>query len=222
MQDAGILAGPSLAPASGAAARQLVILLHGVGSDGSDMIGLAPMFAQAVPDAAFLAPNAPHPFKMAPMGFQWFDIMGEEGEARLAQIRHAAGIVDSFLDTELARRGLTEADLALVGFSQGTMISLFVGLRRASACAGILGYSGRLEAPHLLGDEITARPRVMLVHGEQDDRLPVSLMDEAAAVLTRNGVSVVTHRRPGLGHGIDQDGVMLGAGFLAGLFKAAE
>lgn len=222
MRDVPVLAGPMRAPESGDAPRRLVVLLHGVGSNGDDLIGLAAHFAQGLPDAEFLAPNAPFDCEYSPMGFQWFDIMGEEGEARLAQIRHAAGIVDSFLDTELARRGLTEADLALVGFSQGTMISLFVGLRRNSACAGILGYSGRLDAPHLLGDEITARPRVMLVHGEQDDRLPVSLMDEAAAVLTRNGVSVVTHRRPGLGHGIDQDGVMLGAGFLAGLFKAAE
>ena len=146
MRDVPVLAGPMRAPESGAAPRRLVVLLHGVGSNGDDLIGLAPHFAQGLPDAEFLAPNAPFDCEYSPMGYQWFDIMGGEGEERLAQIRHAAGIVDSFLDTELARRGLTEADLALVGFSQGTMISLFVGLRRGSACAGILGYSGRLEA----------------------------------------------------------------------------
>jgi phospholipase/carboxylesterase len=222
MRDAPVLSGPTRAPDSGTEARRLIVLLHGVGSNGDDLIGLAPHFAQVVPDAEFLAPNAPFDCEHSPMGYQWFDITGEEGDARLAQLRHAASIVDAFLDTELARRGLVEADLALIGFSQGTMISLFVGLRRHAACAGILGYSGRLEAPHLLADEIRCRPRVMLIHGEQDDRLPVALMDEAQAALSRNGVSVVTHRRPRLGHGIDQDGVMLGAGFLASLFKEAE
>ena len=222
MRDAPVLSGPTRAPDSGADARQLIVLLHGVGSNGDDLIRLAPHFAQVLPDAEFLAPNAPFDCEYSPMGYQWFDITGEEGDARLAQLRHAAAIVDGFLDTELARRGLTDADLALIGFSQGTMISLFVGLRRAAACAGILGYSGRLEAPQLLDDEIRCRPRVMLVHGEQDDRLPVTLMDEAQAALSRNRVPVVTHRRPRLGHGIDQDGVMLGTGFLASLFKAAE
>ena len=222
MQDAGILAGPSIAPASGAAARQLVILLHGVGSDGSDMIGLAPLFAQAVPDAAFLAPNAPHPFKMAPMGFQWFDIMSQDPEERLGQLRATARIVDGFIDDELARRNLTDADLVLGGFSQGTMIALFVGLRRANPCAGILGFSGRLEAPHTLPDEIKSRPPVFLIHGEEDDRLPITLLDEATAALRASDVPVRTHRCPGLGHGMDQDGIMLGAAFLGEAFAETK
>ncbi len=222
MQDSGILAGPSLEPAQGGRARQLVILLHGVGSDGSDMIGLAPLFAQAVPDAAFLAPNAPHPFEMAPMGFQWFDIKSQDPEERLSQLRTTAQIVDGFIDDELARRNLTDSDLVLGGFSQGTMIALFVGLRRDNPCAGILGFSGRLEAPHTLPDEIKSRPPVLLIHGEEDDRLPIALLDQATAALLANDVPVRTHRCPGLGHGIDQDGIMLGAAFLRESFPDTE
>ena len=221
-RDAGVLEGPSLKPLAGGAPRQLVILLHGVGSDGTDMIGLAPLFSQALPHAAFVAPNAPYPFEMAPMGFQWFNIQSQDPEERLVELRATARIVDSFIDDELSRRNLTDADLVLGGFSQGTMVSLFVALRRDNPCAGILGYSGRLEAPHILAGEIKSRPRVLLIHGEDDDRLPVTLMDEAEQVLRANGVPVKTHRCPGLGHGIDQDGVMLGTAFLRRSFPDAE
>lgn len=221
MQDDGILSGPSLEPASGGAPRQLVILLHGVGSDGADMIGLAPGFSQTLPHAAFLAPNAPYPFEMAAMGFQWFDIQTQDPGDRLAQLRTTAQTVDGFIDEELARRNLTDADLVLGGFSQGAMVSLFVGLRREAPCAGILGFSGRLEAPHVLADEITARPPVFLIHGEDDDRLPIRLLDEASETLRANDVPLRTHRCPGLGHGIDQDGVMLANAFLRETFPDA-
>ena len=133
---------------------------------------------------------------------------------RLAQVRNGAMIVDAFIDAELAKRGLSDDKLVLCGFSQGTMLSLHVGMRREKPCAGILGYSGRLESPELLQNEIRARPPVMLIHGEEDPLLAVDMMDKAADVLSENGVTVETHRRPGLGHGIDEDGVRLGAGFL--------
>ncbi len=220
--EAGGLNGPSLEPAAGGAARQLVILLHGVGSDGSDLIGLAPLLAQALPHAAFVAPNAPYPFEMGPMGFQWFDIQSQDPEERLTQLRATALLVNDFIDSELAKRGLGDADLILGGFSQGTMVSLFVALRRDNPCAGILGYSGRLEAPQVLADEIRSRPPVLLIHGEEDDRLPVALLEEAERILSENGVPVRTHRCPGLGHGIDQDGIMLGAAFLQQSFAGAE
>jgi len=222
LRDAGVLAGPSLQPVAGGAPRQLVILLHGVGSDGSDLMGLAPLFSQALPHAAFVAPNAPYPFEMAPMGFQWFNILTQDPEERLDQLRDTARIVDAFIDDELSRHNLTDADLVLGGFSQGTMVSLFVALRRENPCAGILGYSGRLEAPHVLADEIRSRPPVLLIHGEEDDRLPVALLDEAEAALAANDVPVQTHRCSGLGHGIDQDGVMLGTAFLRRTFPDAE
>ena len=211
--------GPTFGPSGGAEAIPLVILLHGVGSNGDDLISLAPLLAQALPDAEFLSPNAPYRCEMSPMGFQWFDILTQDAEKRLAQLRVTAEIVNTYIDDQLARRGLTDKDLVLGGFSQGTMISLFVAPRREVACAGVLGYSGRLESPHLLAGEIKSRPPVLLIHGELDDRLPAPLMDEAAATLRENRVPVETHCCPGLGHSIDPDGVMLGAGFLIRAFS---
>ena len=221
MSDLPKLSGPSFGPAGGGAPRQLVVLLHGYGANGDDLIGLAPAFAQVLPFAEFLAPNAPYPCQQNPFGgLQWFEVWQREGVDRLREVRNCATIVDAFLDDALAVRGLTDAQLALLGFSQGTMLSLHVGLRRKAPCAGILGYSGRLESPELLASEIAARPPVMLVHGEEDPLLPVAMMDDAAQVLTENGVAVETHRRPGLAHGIDPDGVRLGAAFLSSVLTA--
>jgi phospholipase/carboxylesterase len=216
MSDLPQLSGPGFRPSGAGAPRQLVILLHGYGANGEDLIGLAPAFAQALPFAEFLAPNAPYPCEQNPFGgYQWFEVRQRDGVDRLRQVRHGAAIVNAFIDAELAARNLTDANLALVGFSQGTMLSLHVGLRREKPCAGILGYSGRLESPDILAGEITARPPVMLVHGDQDPLLPIEMMEAAAKVLAENGVTVEAHRRPGLAHGIDPDGVRLGAAFLS-------
>ena len=215
MTDLAELSGPSLAPASGGPARSLVILLHGVGADGNDLIGLAPHFARALPEAAFVAPNAPYPCDMAPMGYQWFSIQTQDPALRLAAIRQTAEILNAFIDAQLAGHGLGDDRLALVGFSQGTMMSLFTAPRRARAYAGIMAYSGRLEGGAELSTEIRSRPPVMMVHGDQDELLPVASMTEAAERLRDNGIEVETHVRPGLGHGIDEAGVQIGVSFLA-------
>lgn len=221
MSDLPTLSGPSLSPASGGAAKQLVLMLHGYGANGDDLIGLAQPLSQVLPDAHFASPNAPYPCQANPFGgFQWFDVWQGEGADRLTQVRQAAATIDAFIDSELARLGLDDARLAFLGFSQGTMLSLHAGLRRRKSPAGILGYSGRLESPEILADEITVRPPVLLVHGEEDQMLSVDLMDQAAARLTECGVKVETHRCPGVGHGIDADGVRLGAGFLSTVFAA--
>jgi len=209
------LSGPVFEPASKKPATSVVLLLHGYGANGDDLIGLAPPLSQALPDTVFLSPNAPYPCEGNPFGgFQWFDVWQKEDENRLTAVRYAEKIVNAFIDVELEKRGLDESKLVFLGFSQGTMLSLQTGLRREKPCAGILGYSGRLESPELLGDEIRSRPPVMLIHGEEDPMLPVDLMDAAAQTLTENGVEVSTFRRPGLGHGIDPDGLKLGAAFL--------
>jgi len=209
------LSGPVFEPASKKPATSVVLLLHGYGANGDDLIGLAPPLSQALPDTVFLSPNAPYPCEGNPFGgFQWFDVWQKEDENRLTAVRYAEKIVNAFIDVELEKRGLDESKLVFLGFSQGTMLSLQTGLRREKPCAGILGYSGRLESPELLGDEIRSRPPVMLIHGEEDPMLPVDLMDAAAQTLTENGVDVSTFRRPGLGHGIDPDGLKLGAAFL--------
>ncbi len=209
------LSGPALDPASGGAAGSLVILLHGVGADGNDLIGLAPHFARVLPDTAFVSPNAPYPCDMAPMGYQWFSIQTQDTALRLAAIRQTSEILNAFIDAQLAAHGLSDDRLALVGFSQGTMMSLFIAPRRDNPCAGIMAYSGRLEGGAELAHEIKSRPPVMMVHGDQDELLPVTSMTDAAARLVDNGLQVETHVRPGLGHGIDEVGLQIGMSFLA-------
>jgi phospholipase/carboxylesterase len=216
MSDLPRLSGPAFGPAAGGTPHNLVILLHGYGANGDDLIGLAPPFSQVLPHTEFLSPNAPYRCEANPFGgLQWFEVWQAEGVNRLAEVRNGAAIVNAYIDEQLASRNLTDDRLILCGFSQGTMLSLHVGLRRSKPCAGILGYSGRLESPELLADEITVRPPVMLIHGEEDPLLPVDMMDKAAAVMRENGVAVETFRRPGLGHGIDPEGVQLGAGFMS-------
>jgi phospholipase/carboxylesterase len=218
MDETPTLNGPTLPPLSGGDAKQLIIMLHGVGSDGDDLIGLAPYFQKILPDALFISPHAPFAFDMAPQGYQWFSLQEMTPEARLAGTQTTAPILDAFIDAQLAALGLGEDQLALIGFSQGTMMALHVGLRRANPVAGILGYSGMLIGPELLADAIKSRPPVFLAHGDADDVVPVSSLADAVAGLEAAGVSVSQHTSPGLGHGLDDDGVSKGMEFLAGIF----
>src|SRR6266571_3866936 len=151
------LSGPSRPPVAGGKPRRLVILLHGLGADGNDLIGLQQYWGPLVPDAEFVSPNAPFPCDMAPYGYQWFSVQDRSLPAVLGGVRAAAPLLDAFIDDELQKRGLEESDAALVGFSQGTMMALFVGLRRARPLAGILCYSGRLIAADLLASELRSR-----------------------------------------------------------------
>jgi phospholipase/carboxylesterase len=212
------LSGPSHPPASGGKPKQLVVLLHGYGSNGDDLIGLAPFFAQALPEAEFLSPNAPFPCEIAPFGFQWFGLEDRTPEMMLGGVRVAAQILEPFLDAELAKRGLTDRDLALVGFSQGTMMSLHVGPRRPNRIGGILGFSGSLIAPQLLVDEIRSRPPIFLVHGTADQVVPFGALAQAEQALRGAGIPIETESRPGLVHSIDQVGAQKGALFLRRCF----
>lgn len=214
------LTGATQKPAGGGAPRQLVVLLHGLGADGSDLIGLAPYWAPLLPEAEFLSPDAPFPCDMAPFGRQWFSLQDRSPDAILAGVRAAAPILDGFLDEALAQRGLDERSLALVGFSQGTMMSLYVGLRRALAPAGILGYSGALIGAESLAREIRARPPVLLVHGDADEVVPPQALPLAARGLEAAGVPVESLVCPGLGHGIDEEGLREGGAFLRRVFAA--
>ena len=218
MSDLPQLTGPSSGPAGGRTPRHLILLLHGVGADGNDLIGLAPYFARVLPDAKFVSPNAPFPYDMAPMGYQWFSLQERTEEAMLDGARMARPILDRFIDEQMAAHGLGPADTALVGFSQGTMMSLFAGLRRDQPVAGILGYSGRLVGAGILADEISVRPPVTLINGDQDELIPASVQPAAVNALKDAGVEVEGHIRPGLGHSIDPVGIELGCEFLARVF----
>ncbi len=208
------LSGPSQPPAAGGTPRRLVIFLHGLGADGNDLIGLAQYWGRLLPDAEFVSPNAPFPCDLAGYGYQWFSVQDQTPAARLAGVRAAAPILDAFIDDALAQRGLADGDAALVGFSQGTMMSLFVGLRRATPLAGILGFSGRMIAPETLAAELRSRPRTLLVHGTADPVVPFGSLATAEAALKGAAVPVETLACVGVEHSIDAEGLQRGGLFL--------
>ena len=213
------LSGPSAPPAAGGAPHQLIVLLHGVGADGADLINLSQTMGQALPHARFVAPNGPEPCDMAPMGYQWFSLQGREPATMLAGIRRAAPWLNAFIDRELERDGLDDRHLALLGFSQGAMMSLYVAPRRPQPMAGVLGYSGALLGADRLTDEVISRPPVLLVHGDADPVVPVQALHAAVAGLQTAGIPVQWRVRPRLAHGIDPEGVALGAAFLKHAFE---
>jgi phospholipase/carboxylesterase len=212
MQD--IQGAPAQGPAAGGAPHHIVVLLHGYGADGNDLIALAPAWAEGLPHALFVAPHAPAPLEAGPWGRQWFSLRETTPRALLEGARTAAPVLDSFLDRLLKRHGLTDACLALCGFSQGCMMALHVGLRRKSAPAAILGYSGALVGGAEAVADITSRPPVMLVHGTADSVVPFAALGMAKAALAAAAVPVETLPRAGLAHGIDEEGLEAGRAFL--------
>jgi phospholipase/carboxylesterase len=213
------LDGPRLEPRSGAA-RRLVVFLHGYGADGNDLIEIGRAWQPLLPDTAFVSPHAPEPCAGAPTGRQWFALTFRDPDERWRGVNAAAPIVNAFLDAELARRKLPPSALALVGFSQGTMMSLHVGLRRATPPAAIVGYSGLFvlpnnAAPEVVAGEIKSRPPVLLIHGDQDELIPVQALFHASQALAALEVPTEWHISPGIGHGIDQEGLRHGGEFLA-------
>lgn len=207
------LNGPERAAASGNT-RQLVVFLHGLGADGQDLLGLAPLFAETLPDAHFIAPNAPQPCDMAPYGYQWFSLREWSRASMLKGAQEAAPMLNAFLDAQLARFDLPPSQLLLVGFSQGTMMSLYTALRRKEPVAGIVGYSGALIGGELLEAEITARPPVCLIHGTADPIVPFAAMEEAETLLKLRGIRVEAYARPQLPHSIDEAGILIANAFM--------
>ncbi len=202
--------GPRVQPLSGRAPTSMVILAHGYGSNGEDLIGLAPYWREALPDTIFISPNGPQPCPGAPGMFQWWPVWDMD---RAAGVRGAAPVLDAFIDQELARYGLSEDRLALVGFSQGTMMALHVAPRRARTLAGVVGYSGMLADADPTG--ILTRPPILLIHGDADPMIPIAAFHQSEAGLTALGFKVATHVSPGVGHSVDLSGLRLGGEFLS-------
>jgi phospholipase/carboxylesterase len=208
--DMAELDGPRWGPASKAAPKQLVVLCHGLGADGHDLIDLAPTWSHAVPDALFVSVDAPFPHESG-FGRQWWSVADRTPAVMEAGARRAAGFLDAFIDAELARLGLPAEAYALMGFSQGAMTVLFTGLRRATAPRAILAFSGALVAPETLAAELANRAPVLIVHGEADDVVPVHRSRDAEAALRAANVPVEAVYVPRLGHGIDDTGLSMGA-----------
>lgn len=205
----------SALPPGGTKPKSLVVLLHGVGANGQDLLGLSSFWHSLLPDTEFVAPDAPEPYDMAPIGHQWFSLADRSMAAMLAGVEASAPILNQFLDELLAERGFKDKDMALVGFSQGTMMALHVGLRRRHAPAAILGFSGMLLQTPFFASAVTSKPPTLLVHGAQDPVLPYEAMEAAKSALSSIGVPVETLGRPALGHSIDEIGASYGGAFLA-------
>lgn len=213
------LDGPRLLPKH-RRADALVVLVHGYGANGDDLIGLGEAWRDLLPSAAFVAPNAPEqlPFEGV-SGFQWFNLTFRDSDELWEGCVRAGPRLNVFLDQELARLQLDGSRLALVGFSQGTMLALHVGLRRRKTPLAILGYSGIIAGPERLaidraGHEIGDQPAIMLIHGEADEVIPASALQFSSNALASAGLSSTWHLSPGVGHGIDEEGLELGGQFL--------
>jgi phospholipase/carboxylesterase len=216
------LTGPRFGPTAAGAPRQLVVICHGVGANGQDLIAIAPLLAAALPHAVFTAPDGPEPYDMMPgdpnEGRQWFSLKSWEPAVMEAGIRDARHALDRYLDDTLAELGIPPTEYALAGFSQGAMMALFTGLRRPTPPRAILAYSGMLLGAAELQAEMTNRAPVLLVHGEEDEVVPAEASSIAADMLRSLNVPAELIMRPGLGHSIDAEGLAAGARLLREVF----
>lgn len=210
-----LLNGPRLT-SKNAITKRLVVFLHGVGADGNDLISLAPMLD--LPDTEFFSPDAPFPFDMAPFGRQWFSLADRSTATIAAGVARAAPILNATIDAEMARLKLTPSQVALVGFSQGAMMAMYIAPRRSEKLAGVVAMSGALISGDTLGAEIHSRPPVCIIHGTQDEVVPFAAMGNAEATLAQHHVPVEAHARPMLGHGIDEEAITITHGFLKKVF----
>lgn len=204
-------------PAQSGKARSVVVFLHGYGADGADLLGLGDALAPHLPDTVFVAPDAPQPCTGNPFGFQWFPIPwldGSSEEAAKAGMAASVGLLDAFLDERLGAEGMEPEAMALIGFSQGAMMSLHVAPRRAKAVAGVVAISGRLLVPERLAAEAVVKPPVLLIHGDQDPVVPFADMGLAGEALVGAGFETYGHVMEGTGHGIAPDGLGVALQFL--------
>ncbi len=208
-----LIDGPRIPPKSGTA-KKLVVLFHGYGSNGQDLAGLAQAWAPHFPDVAWASPDAPEQVPGYPQGYQWFPISRLDPDLMEQGARSAHASAEHFVSSELKRWGLSGGDLVLVGFSQGTMMALHTALRRDTAPAGVLGYSGALAGPERLKQEMSAKPPILLIHGDQDEVLPVGMTLMAAQGLCAAGHGAEFHISQGIPHSIGPDGLELGQRFI--------
>lgn len=214
--DAPILDGPRLRPKAGGAPQALVVLLHGYGADGRDLIDLGNAWAGLLPNAAFVSPHAPEPCGQAPVGRQWFPLTFCDPHELPRGAEAAAPVLAAFLEQELAKLDLPPERLAVVGFSQGAMMALKVGLSDALRPAAVVAISGLwVDASTPRAEPIPNPPPVLLLHGEDDEVVPAQALFGSAQALAAAGVPVEWHLSLGLGHGIDEDEVAIAGAFLA-------
>ena len=205
------------APHSGTT-RSVVVFLHGYGANGADLLGLADVLGEHLPDTLFVAPDAPEEIQMMPGGYQWFPIPWIDGSSEEESERGMMAAVDdlnAYLDALMVDEDVLPEQVVLFGFSQGTMMALHVAPRREDEVAGIVAFSGRLLRPESLKDEVQCRPPILLVHGDADDVVPPQSLPEAAEALQDAGwQDVYAHVMKGTAHGIAPDGLQVALAFM--------
>ncbi|HYD19311.1 MAG TPA: dienelactone hydrolase family protein [Patescibacteria group bacterium] len=216
------LNGPYIAPQSGTA-RQMVIFLHGYGSNGDDLIGIGHEWKAALPDCVFISPNAPAICDQYAQGFQWFPIRAIDPAAieREEHAKNVLPVLNAFIDQELQKWGVDEAHLAVAGFSQGAMMAMYAMPRRKNPCAAVVGYSGMIIDAASLKAADNVKVPVLAVHGDMDDVVVPQNLEKIEAGFTAAGYDIETVMRPGLAHGIDQFGMIRGLEFIRENFEKA-
>lgn len=214
------ITGPFLPPQSGKA-KELVVFLHGYGSNGDDLLSIGEIWAEHLPDAAFVSPNAPDICEAYPMGYQWFSIreIDDKALAREKQLEVVVPSLGAFLDEQLAQWNVPEEKLAVVGFSQGAMMAMYTMPRRKKPCAAVIGYSGLLMDPEGLKAKDIVKPAILAIHGSADDVVPARYLEGVQTGFSVAGFDVETVLRPGLEHSIDQFGMKRGLEFIRKQFE---
>ena len=195
-----------------------VIFLHGYGANGADLLGLAAVLAEHMPDTLFLAPDAPEVNAMSEAGLQWFPIPwidGSSEEDAMLGLRSASQDLNAYLDGVMIDFDLLPEQVIVFGFSQGTMMALHVIPRRDEAIAGLVVFSGQLLEPEALVDDARAFLPILLVHGDQDDVVPIAALPKAVEGLQAAGFKdVYAHVMKDGAHGIAPDGLQVALAFM--------
>jgi phospholipase/carboxylesterase len=207
------LSGPMMPPKSGTA-KQLMVLLHGYGADGQDLISLGYQWRELWPDMLFVAPNAPEICEQNPAGFQWFPLKTDRTIGRIEGVGNARPVLVNFLIDLWAQTAISPANTVLAGFSQGAMMALHVGTSLDQQLAGVVAFSGAFVPAQGFGSSNFARPPVALIHGDLDATVDPNLSRQAATALAADGFEVSLHISPQVGHGIAPDGLDFATSFL--------
>ena len=204
----------SVFPLSKSKPRQAIILCHGYGGDGKDISALAINWQRFLPEAIFLCPNAPETCAVNPQGYQWFDLTSEKDEIILEKSLVAEEKLNIFLDQVFDNFQLEPTNLALVGFSQGCMMSIQVGLKKKEQINCLVGYSGKIINQQHLSDNINSKPKIFLMHGANDTIVSPTHLLEAKEYLANRGLKIKTRLFKDCEHRIPVEGSSLGLGFL--------
>jgi len=204
----------SAPPKGGKKPTSIVIMVHGYGANGQDLIGIAPEWCGALPETLLISPDAPTPCDQSPLGRQWFSLLNYTPQGMLNGIKDAWSALDKFIDAVIKEHNIPSDKIALMGFSQGTMMSLHTMMKRTDKLAGVLGYSGRLTDHDLAHTTANKDVPIHLIHGTDDPVIPVSEFDIAIKTLTNNNFPISGEKTLGLAHGIDHNGIIVGGRIL--------